>query len=114
MNQIKQLNTYGIKSGGYIFDLLDRTSQKVAEKKRPEYAYWLTADAKIKFLRQSDATTITLMHIHARNSFWHSGVVYTTAILMDNIANKPIAIAKFKFVGKSHLHKGENKWKKQK
>lgn len=114
MNKIKRLNDYKINSGGYIFDLLDRTSQKVVEKKRPEYAYWLTADAKIKFLRPSDATTITLMHIHARNSFWNSRVVYITAILMDNLANEPIAVATFKFVGKTHLYKGENKWQKQK
>lgn len=114
MNKIRRINNYEITSGGYIFDLLDRTSQKVAEKKRPEYSYWLTASAKIKFLRQSDATTITLMHVHARNSFWSSRVVYTTAILMDNIANKPIAIAKFKFVGKTHLHNGGNKCQKRK
>lgn len=110
MNKIKQLNDYSITSGGYIFDLLDRQAQAYLTKHEPFYPYWLTASAKIKFLRQSDRRTLTRTSISARTSIFNSRNAYVVATLIDHMTDKPIAIAKFKFVGKSHLHKGENKW----
>lgn len=107
--KIKRLNDYELTSGGYIFDLLDRTAQAYLTKHEPFYPYWLTASARIKFLRQSTARTITRTSIETRTSIFNSRRIYVKATLIDGLTNKPIAVAKFKFIGKNHVYKDGKK-----
>lgn len=109
MNKIKRLNDYKITSGGYLTDILDRAAQAYLIKKEPFYPYWLTASAKIKFLRQSDEKTPIRMSVTGKTCLWNSGKASVVACAFDSLSGKMIARAKFKFVGKTHLHKGENK-----
>ena len=114
MNKIKRLNDYKITSGGYLTDILDRTAQSYLIKKEPFYPYWLTASAQIKFLRQSDEKTPIRMTVTGKTCLWNSSKAVVVACAFDSLSGEMIAQAKFKFVGKSHLHKGEDKWQGRK
>lgn len=92
-------------SGGYIFDFLDKYAHRYLIKKYPYMPYWLTANAKIQFLRQLSPNTITRISIRDRLCVFNARHAYITVALID-ISGTLIAQAKFKFVGKEYLARG--------
>lgn len=103
MNRIKRLNNYAICSGGYITDVLDRRAQEHLIKHEPQYTYWLTASAKIEFLRQTDGTRPTFTTIRSKISIFKPNTASVRVVLWDSTRGAPIAVGKFKFVGKTKL-----------
>lgn len=103
MNKINRLNNYSIVSGGYLMDVLDRRAQEHLIKHEPQYGYWLTASAKVKFLRQTDGTKPTFTTIRSRTSTFKPNKASVRVILWDSMSMKPIAVGWFKFIGKTKL-----------
>lgn len=101
---MKKLNDYGVGSGGYIFDELDRGAHNWIRGLYPQVPYWLTASAQVSFLRPLEDGTpfyVRLEEITAVNP----GKISVIALMMEPGRSKPIAKAKFLFVGKDYLAK---------
>lgn len=102
MNKVKQLNNYGIMSGGYIFDTMDKLGAHLL-KEHPfdEYKYFLTASAKIKYLRQMLPSYVVELSTHYRRSLVRRNTFYVRIIVFHN--GHEAVIAHFVFVGKNKL-----------
>ena len=106
MNKIKSTNSYNITSGGHIFDLLDRAAQAWAATIGDEDCeFWLTKSGKIEYLRQSKPKNLRVFHLSGRVCPWNRRKVYVTAGLLNDY-NETVAVAKFTFIGKEYLARG--------
>ena len=103
---MKQLNDYKITSGGYIFDLLDRAAQAWAATIGDEDCeFWLTSRGQIEYLRQSKPKNCEIIKLRGIVCPWNHRKVVIRATL-SNSYDHTIAVAKFTFIGKEHLARG--------
>lgn len=102
MKKVRQYNKYGIESGGYIADMMDRAAHEHLCDLYPEYKYWLTSSAKVTYYRQSDgeAPKIVIKDASLVGVFGHRTV---RVMLIEFGTWEIVARGTFKFVGKNKL-----------
>ena len=97
---MKETNDYGMYSGGYIFDQMDRAALNYIryESKLPEHAVLVTMEVdELKFKRQlCDKYTISV-HCFDYHKVELFSVIYTCQAEVINNHGEIVACAKFMF-----------------
>lgn len=100
---MKKYNAYGLVSGGYIFDCMDRVAQAALEKGND--LCWLTKSASVKFLRQCCKKTTLyisepIMHFPGNDE----ATLAIKAMVREDDKDVVVAEGLFVFVSKKNLH----------